>query len=326
MKISLPSRRNFTLAAAAAAALVLTPMAYAADPLAVGILIPGSKSDKGWMESGYDGLVAAQKEYGDKIKVQMIENINYADMEQALTNLAAKNKLVIGVGGQTQAAVLKVSKRFPNTKFSIVGGNKGEELPNVAGYDVKQAEIAFAAGAAAAMLSKNGAVSYVGGMEIPSIVNAGKEFGNGAKYINPKIKYFENYTGDFDNVAKSKEATLAAIAQGADVHYHILNLGLRGMEQAAKEKGTKIVGSYTDRCGSDPLYNAYSITGVGYQVQYAISEAAKGSWKAGYKPFGLAMGAKPSDMVVCGATPEMKKKLEEIKKDILSGKIKVLEG
>lgn len=326
MKFTFTSRRQFTLAATAAAVLALSPVAHAADPLAVGILIPGSKSDKGWMESGYDGLVAAQKEYGDKIKVQMIENINYADMEQALTNLASKNKLVIGVGGQTQAAVLKVSKRFPNIKFAIVGGNKGEDLANVAGYDVKQAEIAFVAGAAAAMLSKNGAVSYVGGMEIPSIVNAGKEFGNGAKYINPKIKYFENYTGDFDNVAKSKEATLAAIAQGADVHYHILNLGLRGMEQAAKEKGTKIVGSYTDRCGSDPLYSAYSITGVGYQVQYAISEAVKGSWKAGYKPFGLAMGPKASDMVVCGATPAMKTKLEEIKKDIQSGKIKVLEG
>ena len=87
----------------------------------------------------------------------MIENINYADMEQALTNLATKNKLVIGVGGQTQAAVMKVAKRFPKTKFSIVGGNKAEDMPNVAGYDVKQAEIAFVAGAAAAMLSKNGA-------------------------------------------------------------------------------------------------------------------------------------------------------------------------
>src|SRR4051812_48849033 len=208
-------------------------------------------------------------------------------MEQALTMLAAKSGLVIGVGGQTEASVRKVARRFPKVMFSVVGGNRGSQDGNVAQYDVRQAEVAYVAGAAAAMLSKNGAVSYVGGMEIPSIVNAGKEFGNGARSINPKIKYFESYTGDFDNVSKAKEATLAAISQGADVHYHILNLGLRGMEQAATEKHTHMIGSYTDRCGTDALYVAYSITGVGYQVQYAIDQMAAGTWQPGYKPFGL---------------------------------------
>ena len=53
----------------------------------------------------------------------------------------------------------------------VVGGNKGTQDDNVAQYDVRQAEIAFVAGAAAAMLSKSGAVSYVGGLEIPAIVN-----------------------------------------------------------------------------------------------------------------------------------------------------------
>ena len=48
-------------------------VAFAADTLNVGILIPGSKSDKGWMESGYNGLVASQDKYGDALKVQMIE-------------------------------------------------------------------------------------------------------------------------------------------------------------------------------------------------------------------------------------------------------------
>jgi basic membrane protein A len=183
--------RRSTLAALAAFALAtsgLASAAAAADALKVGILIPASKSDKGWMESGYDGLVAAQKAHGDAVEVQMIENINYADMEQALTQLTMGNALVIGVGGQTQGAVYKIAKRFPGAKFSIVGGNDGESLPNVAGYDVKQAEIAFVAGAAAAMLTKSGAVSYVGGMDISSIVNAGTEFGNCAKYINPEIK------------------------------------------------------------------------------------------------------------------------------------------
>jgi basic membrane protein A len=307
-------------------ALALAGTASAAEPIRIGVLIPGSKSDKGWMESGYDGLMASEKKYGSKIKVQMIENINYGDMGQALTTLASHNQLVIGVGGQTQAAILSVAKKFPKVKFSIVGGNNGPMPPNVAGYDVKQAEIAYVAGAVAAMLSKTGAVSYVGGMQIPSIVNAGKEFGLGAKSINPNIKYFESYTGDFDDVAKAKEATLAAIAQGADIHYHILNLGLRGMEQAAREKGTHIIGSYTDRCGTDPLYLAYSITGVGFQVSYAIDQMVEGDWKPGYKAFGLAMGPKASDMVVCNATPEMNQKIKEIEDEIKSGKIKVLEG
>jgi len=320
--------RRFVLQSFMAVALLGTTItgAMAQSPLTVGILIPGSKSDKGWMESGYNGLLAAQQKYGDQIVVQMIENISDADMEQALTQLASANALVIGVGGQTQGAILKVAPRFPDIKFSIVGGNAGVEVANVAGYDVKQAEIAFVAGAAAAMMSKSGAVSYVGGLEIPSIVNAGAEFGNGARYINPDIKYFESYTGDFDDVAKSKEATLAAIAQGADVHYHILNLGLRGMEQAATEKGTHIIGSYTDYCGTDALYPAYSITGVGFQVSYAIDQAVAGTWVAGYKPFGLAMGQEASGIAVCNPTPEMTTKLEEIMTDIKSGKIKVLEG
>lgn len=303
-----------------------TSVVHAADPMAIGILLPGSKSDKGWMESGYDGIVAAKKEFGDKIKVQMIENISNADMEQALTTLARKNKMVIGIGGQTQAALMKVAKKFKKVNFSVIGGNRDESLPNVSGYDVKQAQIAYVVGAAAAMMSKTGVISYVGGLEIPPIVNTGTEFGNGARAINPDIKVIVNYTGDFDDVAKSKEATLAAIAQGADLHYHILNLGLRGMEQAAKDKGTHVIGSYTDRCGSDPLYVAYSITGVGYLTQYAIEQTVAGTWKGGYKPFGLAMGPKASGIAVCESKPEMIEKLKAIQNDILDGKIKVLEG
>jgi len=299
--------------------------AAAAEPIKIGIMIPGSKSDHGWMESAYNGMKAAEARHGNKIKVTYIENVKFADMEQALVTLATKNEMVIGAAGQTQAAVLKVAKRFPKVKFSIVGPT-GQPTENVSQYDIMQAQIGFVAGAVAAMLSKNGAVSYVGGYEIPAIVNTGKEFGNGAKYIKPGIKYVENYTGDFDDVAKAKEATLAAIAQGADVHYNILNLGVRGMEQAAREKGTKMIGSYSDYCGDkNPLYIAYTISGVGFMLEYAIDQLVAGTWHPEYKQFGLAMGPRAAGISICtGATPEMLAKVSEIEKDLLSGKIKVL--
>ena len=235
---------------------------------------------------------------------------------------------MIGVGGQSLSAIEKVAPRFPKVNFTQVAGALDKPYPNVALYDVKQAEIGFVAGAAAAMLSKSGVVQFIGGVQLTPIVNAGIEFAEGAKYAKSDIKVITTYTGDFDDVAKAKEATLAAIAQGADVEYQILNLGVRGLEQAVREKGTHIIGSYTDRCGSDPLYIAYSITGVGYIAETAIDEALAGTWKADYKPFGLAAGPKASDMVICKnvATPDIVEKIEQIKKDILSGKIKVLKS
>lgn len=317
--------KSAAFSAAGLAAGQFISSAMADEPIKIGVMIPGSKTDHGWMESAYNGMMAAESRHGNKIKVTYIENVKFADMEQALVALATKNELVIGAAGQTQESVLKVAKRFPKVKFSIVGP-AGKPTENVAQYDIMQAQIGFVAGAVAAMLSKNGAVSYVGGYEIPAIVNTGKEFGNGAKYIKPDIKYVESYTGDFDDVAKAKEATLAAIAQGADIHYNILNLGIRGMEQAAREKGTKIIGSYSNYCGDkNPLYVAYTISGVGFMLEYAIDQIVAGTWHPEYKQFGLAMGPRSAGIEVCtGATPEMLAKVKEIENDLLSGKIKVL--
>lgn len=312
-----------------AGAVALSPrfvgVARAADPIRIGILIPGSKADHGWMASAYGGIQEAETRYGGKVKITYIENVNFGDMEQVLVMLASKNDMVIGAAGQTQASVLKVAKRFPKVKFTIVGP-AGLATNNVAQYDVMQAQIGFVAGAVAAMFSKNGVVSYVGGLQIPAIVNTGTEFGNGARYVRPGIKCIETYTGDFDDVAKAKEATLAAIAQGADVHYNILNLGVRGMEQAAREKGTKLIGSYSNYCGDkNPLYIAYTISGIGFMLEYAIDQLVAGTWKPEAKQFGLAMGPRSAGIEICGqASAEMLTRVKDIEHDILSGKIKVL--
>ncbi|MGH8513861.1 MAG: BMP family ABC transporter substrate-binding protein, partial [Gammaproteobacteria bacterium] len=133
-------RRGFLAGTAGAAGLVMlgglgAPARAQGSPLNVGVLIPGSKSDKGWMESGYDGMKAAEKKLGGKVAVKFIENVKFGDMEQVLVTLAGKNELVLGIGGQTQASVFKVAPRFPKVKFAIIGGNADPKKPdNVSGY------------------------------------------------------------------------------------------------------------------------------------------------------------------------------------------------
>jgi len=186
-------RRDFLRLAGLTAVGSLSPLlnrsAYAADPVPIGVIIPGSTSDRGWMEGGYKGMLSTEKELGDKIKITSITDVSMADMEQALTALASSNALVVGAGGQCEAAGYKVAKRFPNVKFSIIGGGGQPPIPNYVVTDGRQAQIAYVAGVAAAMLSKTGVISFVGGIELPPIVNAGIEFGNGAKSVNPSIKY-----------------------------------------------------------------------------------------------------------------------------------------
>jgi basic membrane protein A and related proteins len=330
------SRRNFLTFTAAGAAFVGSESfgpffgrrAAAAGPVGIGILFPGTTKDRGWMQSGYEGVQAAKAAHQGDISVSFVENTAMSDYEQALTSLAGKSKLVIAAGGQCQADTEKVAGRFPNVNFVVIGGAREDTLrPNVAIYDVRQAEVAYLAGAAAAMLTKSGTVSFIGGLEIPPIVNAATEFGNGAKSINPSIKYVQAMTGDFDDVAKAKEAALAAAAGGADIHYAALTLGMRGLEQAISEKGGHIIGSYSDKCGADARYIAFTITGVGFMMETAISETLAGTWKPDkFRGFGLKAGHKASGIVVCSATPEIKAKLDQIERDLIGGKIKTLDA
>ena len=323
-------RRKFLQGTTAMAAGMLTAASFnvrragAADTVPVGVIIPGSISDRGWMESGYNGMVAAREKLADKIEITSIENVEMADMEQALTALAMSSVLVVGAGGQCEAATAVVAPRFPHVKFSVIGGGGGQDIANMVVTDGRQAQIAYVAGVAAALLTKSNVISFVGGIELPPIVNASIEFGNGAKSINPDIKYFPTLTGDFDDVAKAKQATLSAINQGADIHYHIMNLGLRGLEQAARERGTHIIGSYYDRCGSDPIYTAFSITGTGYMVQDQINRFLSDTWQAGFMPYGLEAGPEASDFAFCNPDPEKIAKIDEVKQQIIDGTITTL--
>ena len=217
--------------------------AFSADLVPVGVIIPGSTTDRGWMQSGYTGMLQAEKDLADKIKVTSITDVSMADMEQALTSLAMANKVVAGAGGQCEPAGYKIAKRFPNVKFSIIGGG-GQAQPNYVVTDGRQAQIAYVAGVAAAMLSKTGVISFVGGIELPPIVNASIEFGNGAKSVNPNIKYCRHSRAILMMSRRPKRQRSQRSPRARISTITLLIFGLRGLEQAAREKSTHIIGSY----------------------------------------------------------------------------------
>lgn len=293
--------------------------------LKVGVLFPGSLSDDGFMESAYRGYRRAAEEHKGKVAFSKVEQVQAADYEQALVRFATTSDLVISLGGQTDADVRKVAARFPRVKFAEIGGPAdGKPTANLALYDPQQAQAAFLSGAAAALLTKKGTVGFVGGAELPAIVNAAKEFENGAKAAEPKVKVLTpQYVGDFNDAAKAKQSALADYGAGADVLGQVLNLGHKGVAQAAKSRGgTLIGGPVAHECGTDKAYAGYVETDIGAELEYATDQLVKGSWKAESVHFGLTFDEPHNDIVLCGdADPAVTQKLDDLKAKITSGKI-----
>lgn len=318
------------LAMAAAGALAVATSACGSsgdtadsDALSVGVFLPGSINDTGFMQSGYEGFQRVQATFGDKIDAGYVEQVAAADYQQALQRFASQNDLVISVGGQTDADVRKVAPQFPDVKFVEIGGpSDAEPLPNLAYYDPQQAEAEFLSGAAAAAASKTGTVGFVGGVELPAIVNAAVAFGNGARFVRPDVTVLNpQYVGDFNDPAKAKQAAGTAYASGADVLGQIVNLGKQGMEQAAKESGNRLNGGPIPGECTDSVYAGYVRTDIGTEIEYAVSSVLDGSWTAAQVPFGVTTDKGGSDFLTCAKDPAVAAAVADAKAAIVAGSV-----
>lgn len=318
------------LAMAAAGALAVATSACGSsgdtadsDALSVGVFLPGSINDTGFMQSGYEGFQRVQATFGDKIDAGYVEQVAAADYQQALQRFASQNDLVISVGGQTDADVRKVAPQFPDVKFVEIGGpSDAEPLPNLAYYDPQQAEAEFLSGAAAAAASKTGTVGFVGGVELPAIVNAAIAFGNGARFVRPDVTVLNpQYVGDFNDPAKAKQAAGTAYASGADVLGQIVNLGKQGMEQAAKESGNRLNGGPIPGECTDSVYAGYVRTDIGTEIEYAVSSVLDGSWTAAQVPFGVTTDKGGSDFLTCTTDPAVAAAVADAKAAIVAGSV-----
>ncbi|MGW6683939.1 BMP family protein [[Kitasatospora] papulosa] len=294
--------------------------------LKVGVLFPGSLSDDGFMGSAHLGYQRAAKKHAGTVEFSKVEQVATADYEKALVRFATTSDLVISIGGQTDADVRNVAARFPRVKFAEIGGPAdGKPLANLSLYDPQQAEGAFLAGAASALLSKTGTVGFIGGAELPAIVNAAEEYRRGSEAADPDVKVLApQYVGDFNDVAKAKQSALADFGAGADVLGQVLNLGHKGVAQAAGQRGGALIGGpIAHGCGGDPAYAGYVETDIGAEIEYAVDHLVAGDWKAEAVHFGLTFAEPRNDIVLCDTTdPAVGEKLDELKRKITSGEIR----
>ncbi len=302
-------------------AAIAASFAVAAEPAIVYDM--GGKFDKSFNEAAYVGMENWKKETGKPYLE--FEIANESQREQAIRRMAEKGASpIIGVGFSQASAIEKVAKEFPKLNFVIVDMVVG--LPNVQSVVFKEQEGSFLVGAMAAMASKTGKVGFVGGMDIPLIRRFECGYEQGAKFANPKAEVFANMTGTtgaaWNDPTRGGELAKAQFAKGADVVFAAAGGTGVGVYQAAKDGGKLAIGVDSNQ---NHLQPGTMLTSMLKRVDVAVYNVSK-SFAPGVTVLGLKEGGVDYAVDANNAklvTPDMKKRVDAAKADIISGKIKV---
>jgi basic membrane protein A len=321
------SRRVTT--AVLALALVAIAVPSAAQEVAPAIVFDmGGKFDKSFNEAAYQGAERYKKETG--VQYRDFEVTSEGQREQALRNMARRGApVVVSIGFAQASGLEKVAKEFPNLKFTII--DSVVALPNVQSVVFKEHEGSFLVGMAAAMASKTGKVGFVGGMDIPLIRKFALGYEEGAKSVNPRIEVFQNMTGTtpaaWNDPTRGGELTRSQFDRGADVVYAAAGATGLGVLQAAKDKGKLAIGVDSNQ---NHIHPGTILTSMIKRVDQAVYEsfrtARDGTWKPGTRILGVADGGIGYAIDAHNRaliTPEMERRLEQARADIVAGKLKV---
>jgi basic membrane protein A len=314
--------------AAAAALLVSTSLAGAAEINPAVVFDMGGKFDKSFNEGVYNGVERFKKETG--IEYREFEVTNETQREQALRRMAQRGaNPVIGVGFAQAPALEKVATEFPDTRFAII--DAVVDLPNVRSIVFKEHEGSFLVGMIAAMKSETGKVGFVGGMDIPLIRKFACGYEQGAKHVNGEAEVVQNMTGTtpaaWNDPTRGSELAKSQFDRGVDVVYAAAGGTGVGVYQTAEDSGKFAIGVDSNQ---NYLHPGTMLTSMLKRVDVAaykaFMDAHNDQWTSGVQVLGLAedgvgwaLDEHNKDLI----TAEMKEKVASAAADIVAGVITV---
>jgi basic membrane protein A and related proteins len=211
--------RHLALMLAAAAALGLSagPAAAQEEPLKVGFIYVGPRTDGGWSERHDIARMELEEALGDRVETSFVENVSEGpDAERVITQLArAGNQLIFTTSFGFMNPTVRVAERFPDVKFEHATGFRTTE--NVAVYNARFYEGRYIIGQIAARMSETGQAGYIASFPIPEVVMGINAFVLGARSIDPDFTVRVVWVNTWHDPGREADAARALIDQGVDI-------------------------------------------------------------------------------------------------------------
>lgn len=168
------------------------------------VLDLGGANDQSFNESALAGAERAALE--NNINLQFLESKQEADYASNIeTAIDLESDLIIGVGFNLTNAIKDAAANYPDQKFAIIDGSFDEDIPlNVKPLLFNEADAGYLAGLITAKEVNSDNFGFVGGFEVPAVINFKDGFEKGLKEVNPNANLYIQYANSFSDAAKGK--------------------------------------------------------------------------------------------------------------------------
>ena len=321
------------------------------EPYKAALLLNGTLGDKSFFDSANSGMEALQEELGEdkftyKVEQMGATSADEAKWEPTMYDYCDDGSYDVIICGtyQMMDALTNAANDYPDQKFIFFDeafdfSAGGED--NVYNVMYKQNEVSYLLGAMAAMMTtddsldmidpSNKVIGFLGGMDNSVIEDFLVGYIQGAKDIDEETQVALAYVGNFYDSAAGKDMALTQYQNGADVGFNVAGSAGLGQIEAAVDAKRYAFGVDSDQAAVLPDYAANiptsALKNVGNSLVRAIKEDMEGNLAYGTLEYlGLADGGVElvEDEHYEETVPEdIRTKVEELKQDIIDGKITV---
>jgi basic membrane protein A and related proteins len=330
-------RRIRMLSALSALALGLGAIASAGaaeKPVAL-IIAQGGLGDKSYNDLAYSGFKKALSEY--KLEGKPVESKDIVAQAPDILRRAsdAGFGLIVDLEFSSGDALKAVAKEYPGVDYAIL--NEVQPGANVASILFQEQEGSYLAGALATMVAMDPKIKGMSGKPVIGVIGGTKSVGidkfivgyiQGAHAVDPSAEVKVAYSNNFGDPAIGLQMAKAMFDAGANVVYQVAGGTGLGVIKAAKEAGKFAIGVDTDQDGLAPgsvLTSMVKRSDVA--VETVMKDYADGKFPGGKTVIlGLAndgVGLSPMKYTKDMIPASILDKVEDMKKKILSGEIKV---
>jgi basic membrane protein A len=290
----------------------------------VALVLPCPTNDGSWCQNAYVAAKQLQKEGLIDLSYTSNAPQDTAGASQVIERYAANGAQLVIAHSAWQDAAFAAAQKFPKVPIVYAGGGKVGN--NVSTFEEPIYQPAYLAGILAAGITKTNVVGGLAAFDIPLCHAQMVAFVKGAQSVSPGIKGVTSYVGDWNDVAKGKNAALALASQKADVFAVCGGGPASGLISAMKQKGLSGFGYVGNQNALAPkqmvgslVYNLYPI------FKAIVQDVANGSYKGkdynlGLQSFDLVLNPNYAVAKIPAATLNKEK---QVAASILAGKFKV---